>query len=438
MSNVPAGHPRLWAHFVSVLLKSALCLKLLDKARAPLLSLPPSHALALVPDGRRRHPSPEAPAEAPFNEPRCPFPFLVRTTVIPKHPILQHSQWVCRVQLREVTKQRAGCPESYTVLVTDIPPGPEGIPSVAEKFGAIWGGDFAVSTPVVQTGELDKLVKRRDELRGLLETAQWRLEHPPGGKEGKRAPGGERWRPTHRTGPLGLFGPEVDSLDEYSRELDAVEARCTAVRRAVLSGTSPADAPVCGAAFVAFYSVREAVLAAQVQHTEDPFAWRVQPAPPPEDVFWPNLGRLGFFQLRTAQSASAAAVWGIVLFWMVPVTFVQSLATLSHLARLLPFLEPAFENQTVKSIIEVLRARPHSRSPSLRPHTLPAPSHPASPAGPPPPSAAGRRASSPASSSPSSWRSSRRSCARSPSSRGSTRARRSPPRSSGSSSSSAP
>ena len=33
MGNVRPGSPRLWAHFCSVLLKTAVCLKALDRAR---------------------------------------------------------------------------------------------------------------------------------------------------------------------------------------------------------------------------------------------------------------------------------------------------------------------------------------------------------------------------------------------------------------------
>lgn len=87
------------------------------------------------------------------------------------------------MQLKELTQQRAGCPETYTILVTDIP---ADSPPVSEKFGAIWGGDFAASTPIVHTAVLDKLVARRDELRGLLENAVWHSENPPK-KEPKKA-----------------------------------------------------------------------------------------------------------------------------------------------------------------------------------------------------------------------------------------------------------
>lgn len=253
------------------------------------------------------------------------------------------------MQLKELTQQRAGCPETYTILVTDIPPGS---PPVSEKFGAIWGGDFAISTPIVHTKVLDQLIKRRDELRALLETARWWRDNPPKSAEERGADSSERWRPRHKKGLLGLRGEEVDSIDAYTDELQEVEGRCLAIRRAVLAGNSIGDAPIRSAAFVAFHGVREATLASQVQHSENPFQWRTQPTIGPADVFWPNVGRLSFSEGQTASNAASFVVAAIVVFWMVPVAFVQSLATLTNIAKVLPFLEPAFQNQLVKSIIE--------------------------------------------------------------------------------------
>ena len=49
---------------------------------------------------------------------------------------------------------------------------------------------------------------------------------------------------------------------------------------------------------------------------------------------WRNAGRLTIFQQRAAAWAVYLATCALIVFFMIPVTFVQSLATLSNLAKL--------------------------------------------------------------------------------------------------------
>lgn len=83
-------------------------------------------------------------------------------------------------------------------------------------------------------------------------------------------------RPKHKTGFLGLVGEKVDSIDTYKKELEEAEAKCAEISKAVLKGEGTEDAPLRGAAFVTFKRARAAALAAQAQHTKDPYVWCVR------------------------------------------------------------------------------------------------------------------------------------------------------------------
>lgn len=124
MGNVKAGSPRLWAHFGSVVYKTLVCLKLLDRFSARLYQM----------------------------------------------------------QLDSIANERALLPEAYSVLVTDIPPGQK----IGPLFRTVWGSAFAAYTPVPDPTRLGPLSAKREKLRINLENARWRFENPQEGQA--RAP----------------------------------------------------------------------------------------------------------------------------------------------------------------------------------------------------------------------------------------------------------
>lgn len=107
----------------------------------------------------------------------------------------------------------------------------------------------------------------------------------------------------HRTGFLGLFGPKVDSIDFYTKELDELEKECEEISTGILEGKGHKSAKLRRAAFVTFHSAKQATVAAQCQMSHNPGKWRVLKTPAPEDVEWFNVGRLNFFEMQVSARA---------------------------------------------------------------------------------------------------------------------------------------
>ena len=226
-------------------------------------------------------------------------------------------------------------------------------PSAARAaFAALYPGAFVAAVAAVDPRPTAALAAEREALVRRLEDARWAWDHS------KRIEGSGGItlgrRPTHRTGFLGVVGPRVDSLEAYGAALADVEARLEAARAALLAGAPTEDAPGRSAAFVTFATPRQAAVAAQVLVSRDPFIWRLAPAPPPADIFWPNVGRMPPLLRQAAGYITALALYSLVVFYMIPIAAISALSTLSNLSRLLPFLKPLVESPVVRSVLEGL------------------------------------------------------------------------------------
>jgi hypothetical protein len=220
-----------------------------------------------------------------------------------------------------------------------------------DAFLALYPGAFVAAVPAVDPHVVTALAAEREQLLHALEDARWALDHS---KRISRDGVSLGRRPTHRTGWCGLWGPRVDSLETHAARLEVVEARLAAARAALLTGRSAADAPGRSAAFVSFATPRDAAVAAQVLLSRDPFTWRLVPAPPPADVFWPNSGRLPPLLSQAITYITLAATYALVIFYMIPIAAVSALSTLSNLSRLLPFLKPLVKPPAVRALLEGL------------------------------------------------------------------------------------
>ena len=260
--------------------------------------------------------------------------------------LLHHmSIWVA-AQQRRVSLERLRSVEGRTVLVTDVP---DGVAGARATFTSLYPSSFLSAVAAVEPRPPTKLAAQRDALVSKLEDARFAFD------KSKRltADGvslGER--PTHRTGPLGLWGARVDSIDAHTEQLLDADSRLSAARTAALVGQSTADAPLRSAAFVTFTTPRAAAIAAQVALERDVAFWHLSPAPPASDCFWANTGRLSFAQRGAMVYITGAALAAMVIFFMIPIAAVSALSTLSNLARLLPFLEPILEVPVVRSVLE--------------------------------------------------------------------------------------
>jgi len=217
-------------------------------------------------------------------------------------------------------------------------------------MAALHPGGFVASVAAIDPRPSDALAKERDTLLSKLENARWAMEHSGDiSADGGITPAR---RPTHRTGLLGLTGPRVDSLETYGAALLAVDSRLAAAREAALRGEATPDAPPRGAAFVTFATPRAAAIAAQVALSRDPLTWRLMPAPPPDDVLWHNVGRMPPLLRQAATYATTAALYVMVVFYMIPIAAVSALSTLSQLEKLMPFIEPLVKPPVLRALLE--------------------------------------------------------------------------------------
>ena len=184
-----------------------------------------------------------------------------------------------------------------------------------------------------------KLAGEREQLLTKLEDARHRLDESAEPCK----------RPTHRTKACGLLGPRVDSIDAWTEQLLDVDARLAAAHNALCVGATTDDAPLRDAAFIIFNSARAAAIASQVAVEQRWLKWGLSIAPPPNDCFWPNIGRHVPAPVSYALTAGFTA---LVLFYIVPIGAVQAVSTLSNLKALLPFLAPVLKMPVVVAILE--------------------------------------------------------------------------------------
>lgn len=96
------------------------------------------------------------------------------------------------------------------------------------------------------------------------------------------------------------------------------------------------------AAFVSFKSRWGAAVCAQTQQSSNPTLWLTEWAPEPRDVYWSNLA-IPYVELTIRRSLMAVALFFLTFFFIIPIAFVQSLANLEGIEKVVPFLRPVIE-----------------------------------------------------------------------------------------------
>lgn len=96
------------------------------------------------------------------------------------------------------------------------------------------------------------------------------------------------------------------------------------------------------AAFVSFKTRWGAAVCAQTQQSSNPTLWLTEWAPEPRDVYWPNLA-IPFVELTIRRLLMAVSLFFLTFFFMFPIAFVQSLANIEGIEKVLPFLRPVIE-----------------------------------------------------------------------------------------------
>lgn len=97
------------------------------------------------------------------------------------------------------------------------------------------------------------------------------------------------------------------------------------------------------AAFVSFKSRWGAAVCAQTTQTSNPTKWLTEWAPEPRDVYWDNLA-IPFVELTIRKLLMAVALFFLTFFFMIPIAFVQSLASIDGIKKVFPFLRTLIES----------------------------------------------------------------------------------------------
>ncbi|URD94772.1 hypothetical protein MUK42_32422 [Musa troglodytarum] len=152
---------------------------------------------------------------------------------------------------------------------------------------------------------------------------------------------------THQTGFLGLCGDEVDAIEFYTSKIDELSEK-EATERETIKHNSKSIMP---AAFVSFRTRWGAAVCSQTQQTRNPTLWLTEWAPEPRDVYWQNLA-IPFVSLTVRRLTVAVATFFLTFFFMIPIAFVQSLANIEGIEKVVPFLKPIIEEKTIKAFIQ--------------------------------------------------------------------------------------
>lgn len=197
--------------------------------------------------------------------------------------------------------------------------------------------------------ETEKLVEERDKVAYKLEKAEVKLiklankerlktsngapadnTHPPLDAESGSV--ASRWvplkkRPTHRTGPLGLIGKKVDTIDWCRSELARLIPETEAAQARYLSGGNKKIPAV----FIEFKSQAEAETAYQVlAHHNGLSMTPSYIGITPKDVVWSSLS-IPWWQILVRRYAVIAFITAMIIFWAIPVGVVGVISNVSYL-----------------------------------------------------------------------------------------------------------
>ncbi|KAL6197889.1 hypothetical protein ACLB2K_027681 [Fragaria x ananassa] len=255
--------------------------------------------------------------------------------------------WTCYVLLKEyekvanmrlhflATERRR--PDQFTALVRNVPPDPdESVSELVEHFFLVNHPDHYLTHQVVyNANKLAKLVKKKKKMDNWLVYYQNKLERSK-----------TSVRPLTKTGFLGLWGKKVDAIEHYQSEIDKLQKEIPEEREKVSNDPKS----IVAAAFVSFKSRWGAAVCAQTQQSRNPTIWLTEWAPEPRDVYWPNLA-IPYVELTVKRLIMGVAFFFLTFFFMIPIAFVQSLASIEGLEKAAPFLNPIVEVKFIKSVI---------------------------------------------------------------------------------------
>jgi hypothetical protein len=156
--------------------------------------------------------------------------------------------------------------------------------------------------------------------------------------------------------PRSCCSPKEDGQDFYKQKFDAESAIVQEKQQRALNNNEAQYA--VGVAFVTFRSIQAATMASMLPVTEQSFKnpiekrYIVDPASHPESIEWNQLHVTHYKRFLRCILVNIVTLL-LIFLWMIPVAFASSLATLSNLSVLLPFLLPILSvSGPIKAFIE--------------------------------------------------------------------------------------
>ncbi|CAA2987193.1 calcium permeable stress-gated cation channel 1-like isoform X1 [Olea europaea subsp. europaea] len=228
-------------------------------------------------------------------------------------------------------------PDQFTVLVKNVPPDPdETVSESVEHFFLVNHPDHYLTHQVVcNANKLAELVKEKKKKQNWLDYYQLKYSR------------NQLKRPMTKTGFLGLCGEKVDAIDYQTAEIERLSKEIAEESERVKNDPKS----IMPAAFVSFKTRWAAAVCAQTQQSRNPTLWLTEWAPEPRDVFWDNLA-IPYVSLTIRRLIASVAFFFLTFFFMIPITFVQSLANIEDIEKYAPFLKPIIEVPVIKSFIQ--------------------------------------------------------------------------------------
>ncbi|XP_022927036.1 calcium permeable stress-gated cation channel 1-like [Cucurbita moschata] len=255
--------------------------------------------------------------------------------------------WTCYVLMKEYGKiaslrlqflaSEKRRPDQFTVLVRNVPPDPdESVSELVEHFFLVnHPGHYLTHQVVRDANKLAKLVKKKKKAQNWLDYYQLKYSR------------NSTIKPVVKTGFLGLWGKKVDAIEFQTAEIERLSIEIASERKRI----SDDPKSIMPAAFVSFKSRWGAAVCAQTQQSRNPTIWLSEWAPEPRDVYWENLA-IPYVSLTIRRLIMGVAFFFLTFFFMIPISLVQSLASIEGIEKIAPFLKPLIERDFVKSFVQ--------------------------------------------------------------------------------------
>ncbi|KAF0442744.1 DUF221-domain-containing protein [Gigaspora margarita] len=231
---------------------------------------------------------------------------------------------------------------SRTLLITNIPNSmrsDKGLLELMESFHVKY--PISEAHIVREVGKLPKLLKKHDTAVRNLETVLANyLSDPNNIPEA---------RPHHR---LGLCGTSVDSIDYYTQKIQSLENQIFEIRNAM------SDRKPLNYGFISFTNIPDAHRVAKelrdkslVQRTQNVISPKIRLAPLPKDIIWSNLSIPD--TVKGPKTIVGHAIFiALCFFWLVPISFISTLAQVKNIEIIFPFMKGLSNNGFISGLLQ--------------------------------------------------------------------------------------